>query len=359
MIRLAQIIETFEAEFIAQYQHALLPGHYQALSAIKHCRSSASHLLQARCDSCQHTALVPHSCGHRSCPHCQHHESEQWLQRQLHKQLPVNYFLLTFTLPREFRTLAWQHQRIVYDQMLRCSWETVQTFAANDPQLSGCAGAISVLHTHSRRLDYHPHVHLVVPAGCVDQKARRWRTKRSQFLFPQRALAKVFRAKLLDALTRQGLALPLHYPRNWVVDVKSVGSGDKALIYLGRYLYKGVISEKDIIACREGQVTYRFRNSKTQRYDYRTVPGARFLWLVIQHVLPRGLRRTRNHGFLHANSKHLIKLLQWLLGFCPMPLPLKKRPALTCRCCGGAMGVVKTRLPPLISPEPRTGTVLM
>jgi hypothetical protein len=240
---------------------------------------------------------MPHSCGHRNCPHCQHHESQQWLERQLKKQLPAEYFLVTFTLPAELRPLAWAHQRVLYSLMTRCSWETVRTFSENDKQLQGTPGAITVLHTHSRRLDYHPHVHLLMPAAAIDGEKKLWRSKGgkkakrnnpSGYLFNHKALAKVFRAKMLDAIRQQGLELPLSYPETWVVDVKSVGTGQKALVYLGRYLYRGVIQEKDILACKDGKVTFRYQNSKTKQMETRTVPGARFLWLILQHVLPKG-----------------------------------------------------------------------
>ena len=131
-------------------------------------------------------------------------------------------------------------------------------------------------------------------------------------------MAKVFRAKLLDAITQEGLELPVRYPETWVVNVKSVGSGDKALVYLGRYLYKGVIQEKDIIACKEGLVSFRYQDSKTKKRQTRTLPGAQFLWLILQHVLPKGFRRTRNFGFLHANSKRVWALLQELLRLNPL-----------------------------------------
>jgi hypothetical protein len=294
MILLSSLIETFESEFLSQYEQALLPGHRRALDAMKACRTSLSPRMQTQCPACDHRVFVPHSCGHRHCPHCQHHESQQWLERQLRQRVPADYFLLTFTLPAELRSLAWQHQRTLYDLMIRCSWETVRTFSHNDKQLQGMPGAIAVLHTHSRRLDYHPHVHLVMPAAAVDGTQRRWRTKRKSkqtgqpYLFNHKALAKVFRAKMIDALTREGLRLPARYPEKWVVDCKSVGSGEKALVYLGRYLYRGVIQEKDILSCESGQVTFRYREAKTQRMKTRTLPGVQFLWLILQHVLPKG-----------------------------------------------------------------------
>ncbi len=144
MILLSFIIQSFEAELLANYQNTMRPSQRKALAAMKQCRTSQSPVMQAQCDDCQHQVFVPHSCGHRNCPHCQHHESQQWLERQFKKQVPAEYFLLTFTLPKEFRALAWQHQRTLYSLLTRCSWETVKLFTENDTQLQGSAGAISV-----------------------------------------------------------------------------------------------------------------------------------------------------------------------------------------------------------------------
>ena len=267
------------------------------------------------------------------------------------KQLPAEYFLLTFTLPAEFRALAGAHQSLVYDSLLRCSWETVHLFSQNDKQLAGTPGAIAVLHTNTRRLDYHPHVHLVMPAAAVNGKQNRWRTKRRAkakggYLFNHKALAKVFRAKMLAAIDAAGLSLPCRYPTQWVVDCKSVGSGEKALIYLGRYLYRGVIREQDILACKDGQVSFRYRNAKTGKMEQQTVSGADFLWLVIQHVLPKGFRRARNFGFLHPNCKRLIALLHVLLKFVPYQAAtwIKQRPPILCACCGAVMKIVRTKI---------------
>jgi hypothetical protein len=367
MIRLATVIDTFESDFLAQYRHKLNAGHLRALSAMKRCRTQASLKMQVKCQGCEHQALVPHSCGHRHCPHCQHHESQQWLERQISKQVPAEYFLLTFTLPAEFRPIFQAHQTVLYDLLMRASWETVRTFSQNDRQLQGTPGAIAVLHTNTRRLDYHPHVHLVMPAGAIDGERKRWRTKRSgrgskspkqagqakgNYLFNHKALAKVFRAKILAGIEAAGLRLPVRHSEKWVVDCKSVGTGEKALIYLGRYLYRGVIREKDIVACGNGQVTFRYRDAKTAKIELRTVSGAQFLWLVLQHVLPKGLRRARNFGFLHPNCKRLIALLHVLLKFLParMAAVLKERPSFLCPCCGAAMKVVRTRLRPMPVP---------
>jgi len=351
MIRLAKVIETFEADFVAQYRNRLTSAHYRALTALQQCRTDASPMMQVKCTGCDHQKLVPHSCGHRHCPHCQHHESQQWLERQLKKQVPAEYFLLTFTLPAELRALTWAHQSVVYALLMQCCWETVRTFSQNEKQLQGTPGAIAVLHTNTRALDFHPHVHLVMPAAALDGTRRQWRTKRPRkakagYLFNHKALAKVFRAKMLAAIEAAGLRLPPRHPETWVVDCKSVGNGDKALIYLGRYLYRGVIAEKDIVECGNGQVRFRYRNARSGKRESRTVSGAHFLWLVLQHVLPKGFRRARNFGFLHPNCKRLIALLHLMLKFDPGQAAswFKKRAPILCTCCGAVMVIAKTRI---------------
>jgi len=362
MIRLASIIDTFESAFLVHYRERLRPEHTRALAAMKLCRTQVSPKMQAICTQCDHHTLVPHSCGHRHCPHCQHHESEQWIERQLAKQVPAEYFLITFTLPAQFRPLAWAHQGTVYDLLMRCAWETLRTFSQNDRALRGVPGAIAVLHTNTREHAFHPHVHLVMPAAALDGERRRWRTK-AGYLFDHKALAKVFRAKMLAGIQAAGLTLPARYPQQWVVDCKSVGTGKPALIYLGRYLYRGVIREDDILACDNGQVRYRLRNAKTGRLEQRTVPGADFLWLILQHVLPKGFRRARNFGFLHPNCKRLIALLQVVLKFDPGPITqwLKQRAPILCACCGALMTIVRTQIRPahctrIITPIPTQGT---
>ncbi len=233
---------------------------------------------------------------------------------------------------------------------MRCAWETVHRFSQNDRQLQGTPGAIAVLHTHSRRLDFHPHVHLVVPAAAVDAAKQRWRCKRrgknGTCLFNAKAVAKVFRAKMLAAIEAAGIPLPARYPQEWVAHCKSVGTGQKALIYLGRYLYRGGIREQDIVACENGRVSFRYRNAETSKLQRRTLAGTDFLWLIVQHVLPKGFRRARNYGFLHANCKRLIGLLHLLLRFDPARFtpPHQQRPPMLCSCCGAVMAIVRTRI---------------
>lgn len=310
--------------------------------------------MQAECGGCTHQFVVPHSCGHRNCPHCQSHESQRWIERQVQKLVPGDYFMITFTLPAELRPLARANQRAIYGLFMQCAWDTVRTFSQSDKKLQGTPGA--VLHTHSRALDFHLHTHMVIPAAAFDNKRHVWRTKKARYLFNHKALAKVFRAKMLEGIKQAGLSLPDYYPGKWVADVKNVGTGEKALVYLGRYLYRGVVREKDILACENGLVTYRYQNSKTKKIERRTVGGVAFLRLILQHVLPKGFRRARNFGFLHPNSKRLVQRVQLLLKVIPGTVAdTLKRPALRCPCCGGEMKIVRTRIKPLFARQFASG----
>ena len=356
MIALATIIERFEAEYLRQYGSCSLPSHRNALAAMKRCRTQLAPRMLAHCGACDRERVVPHSCGHRNCPHRQAHKSQAWIERQLQRQVPVSYFMLTFTVPAELRELAWQHQSWFYAKLFECAWDTVNTFSHNDKKLQGKPGAVAVLHTHTRRLDYHPHVHLVMPAAALDDKGKLWRVKCAKasnglrqdkpYLFNHTALAKVFWGKLLAAVRQAGLPLPAGLPEKWVLDCKYVGSGEKALVYLGRYLYRGVIQEKDILRCADGRVSFRYRDAKTGKMQVRTLSGAAFLWLLLQHVLPKGFRRARNFGFLHPNSKRLIALLHLVLKVVPPSVQawVKLRPTLRCPCCGEAMQIVRRRM---------------
>jgi hypothetical protein len=194
-------------------------------------------------------------------------------------------------------------------------------------------GAHAVLHTHSRRLDFHPHVHLIVPAGAIHQQQTRkeprtgsqrtWQWKGRGYLFPAANLARVFRAKWLVGMRRAGLRLNAPIPKDWVVDCKSVGSGQKALVYLGRYLYRGTQPEKDILSDRDGPITFRIRDNRGAE-RIQNLPGAEFLGMLLRHVLPKRFRPAA-----------------WQQ---PEPWRPALRPSIRCPHCRGAMAIIAVRV---------------
>ncbi len=278
-MELSTLIAEYGERLVQRHGTRLLPGHRRALQAMAQCRTRAGAQMLVQCSGCAHRQWRAHSCGHRSCPHCQNHEASQWLARQREKLLPVEYFLVTFTLPAELRRVAFAHQRVVYDALLGAAADTLKAFGLNPKHLGATLGMSAVLHTHSRRLDYHPHVHVVVPGGGIDVTRRQWKRTRYQYLFNAFALAKVFRAKFLDAVTQAGLPLPIGVPSNWVVDCTQAGNGEPALKYLSRYLYRGVIAEHHIVDNTDGEVTFRYTESASGQIQARTLPGEEFLWL--------------------------------------------------------------------------------
>ncbi len=349
MILLSSVIAEFESQFLSKYKTSVLPSHKNAISAMKRCRNEFSPQMLAHCTNseCSNLAYIPHSCGHRNCPHCQHHESQQWIENQLKKLVPAQYYLLTFTLPFQFRQVTWLNQTEMYNLLFLCVKKVLKEFTQNDKKLEGEPGLIMVLHTHSRELNYHPHIHVVMPGASIDKKKKLWRVKSTKYIFNYKALAVVFRATLLNAMDAGNLPLPTNYPEKWVVNCKSVGKGEKALIYLGKYLYKGVIQEKDILKCANSKVTFRYINSNTGEFQIKTVNGEDFLWLLMRHVLPKGFRRVRNYGFLHPCSKRLIMLLQLLQNLNPVNIlrQLKQKPRIICKCCGSPMKIIQTMIP--------------
>jgi len=248
--------------------------------------------------------------------------------------------MVTFTLPCELRALVWRHQTTLYNLLFTTVVGTIKDFGLNPKQLDAEMGMTAVLHTHSRRLDYHPHLHVVVPGGGVNKTTKQWKKTRGKFLFNKTALAKVFRARLLTAIKAADLALPGKLPDKWVVHCKHVGKGAPALKYLSRYLYRGVISEKNIIANQNGNVTFTYMDSNTGQSRYRTLKGKDFLWLVLQHVLPKGFRRVRDYGFLHGNARKFLVLIQLTLKVMITIRPVRPRPVFSCPRCQSPMRIL-------------------
>ena len=197
-------------------------------------------------------------------PACQHQTNNQWLDRQRQKLLPVDYYMVTFTLPRELRQFVWHHQQWAYQAMMKAALETLQSFYQRDKKLGNDAGFTAVLHTHSRRLEFHPHIHFIAPGGGFDEKHSIWKQKSGKYLFKEQNLATVFRGKFIAAMMAAGFYIPDKTPKSWIVDCENVGKGEPALIYLARYLYRGVLNEKNIISYKNGKVTFRYKDSKTK-----------------------------------------------------------------------------------------------
>ena len=340
-LRLADLVRDGLPDLQAQYAARLTHAHRQALHAILGCRTGAFGERLMHCPDCAHRLCAPRSCGHRSCPQCQHHTASAWLAGQQAKLLPLQYFMITFTLPDGLRAVALQQPKSVYQALFAAAAATLKRFGLNHRQLQAQTGFTAVLHTHNRRLDYHPHLHVVMPASGIEPRRRQWRKLSGRYLFNGKQLARVFRAKMLAALSDAGVRLPVGLPATWVVHCTRVGKGLPALQYLSRYLYRGVIREQDIVDYDREQrtVTFRYQDARTRRSAQRTMGLVDFLWQLLRHVLPTGFRRVREYGFLHANAKRLLMLVQLVLRVRIPPRPTRQPRSITCPLCGAAMAM--------------------
>jgi len=349
MIAMTSIIERYQSKFQVRYSQRITRQQIKAMNAVQTCRTARYGSMALICDNCDWLSARHHACGNRACHQCQHHETSRWLHRQQQKLLPVNYFMVTFTLPAELRGITARHQKVFYNLLMDCAHSTLKTFAGNHPGLDSGVGMTAVLHTHTRRLDYHPHVHIIVPAVTVNQLRNQCSKLRGDYLFNAFALAKVFRAKFIEGMIKRGYSVPSSNPSKWVADCRLVGKGLPALKYLSRYLYRGVISEKNILSDDGQQVTFGYVESKTGLYKTRTVPGEDFLWLVYQHVLPKGYRRVRDYGYLHGNAKATLLKIQRAFNVSITRPPEITRPAYHCKNCGGELRIVTFIRPGLLS----------
>jgi hypothetical protein len=335
----ASIAQHYLTRFKSRHGAATTTEQWSALNAILGCRTDQYEQMLLSCQNCPWQSSCYRSCGHRACNQCQNHNSTQWLERQTAKLLPVEYFMVTFTLPAELRGLAKSNQKLMYSLLFDCAKSTVNKFGHNDKGLAAELAATAVLHTHSRTLDYHPHVHLIVPGGGINNKRNEWRKLKGKYLFNGNQLAAVFRGRMLAAMAQAGLSYH-NTPEKWVAQCKRVGRGLPALQYLSRYLYRGVISNHNIIDDDGELVTFKYKDSATKQTKTRKMKGEDFVALVLQHTLPKGFRRARDYGFLHGNAKRLLKTVQWVLQVSVPKLHKIQRPKFICRLCQSPMSVV-------------------
>jgi len=341
-MRLADLVVAGMPALLSKYGNKITAHQRHALQAIIDCRTGALGSTLMRCDDCNQQQLRHRSCGHRSCPQCQHHSNQAWLERQQARLLPVSYFMVTFTLPAQLRAVAYANPVIFYNTLFKVSLGVLNTFANNDQQLDGDLGACGILHTNNRQLDYHPHIHFIVPGCAVNRRRKQWRKLKGDYLFNGKKLARVFRARILDAMNQLALPLPDGLPEKWNVQCKHVGKGLPAIKYLSRYLYRGVINEKDLIQydTHQNTITFGYRHSKSGQYRTRKLPLCDFLWRITMQVLPRGFRRVRDFGLLHGNARSRMILLQVLLHVHVLPPIPKTVSGYNCRVCKVAMRII-------------------
>jgi len=312
---LAEILQEQGDRYRKRYGNRMLPSHRQAMRDLERCRtvSLGGHIYS--CPECGQVEFQYHSCRNRHCPKCQGRKGEEWLEKQQDLLLPVPYFLLTFTLPDSLRDLARSQQRLFYSTLFRTSAAAAQKLAQDPDYVGGQIGMVGVLHTWGRDLTYHPHVHYLVPSGGMDGNGE-WLPVRNNFLFPVKALSKIFRAKFRDALQGEDCFedIPAHvWRKDWVVHCKQVGRGLGALKYLAPYIFRVAISNRRIVRFDGGNVTYLYKPRGKKTFKRSTLAAEEFIRRFLQHVLPRGFVKVRYYGFLSSAVRPKLNVLRQFL----------------------------------------------
>jgi hypothetical protein len=307
---LADIVRQAGPAYLAARAGRVSAAQRRALTDIADCRTAAMGGTVLRCDTCGAMTYHYHSCRNRHCPTCQEDRAQDWLARTQARLLPCDHYLLTFTLPSELRPVARQHPRIVYDALLREAAAAVLALAADRQRIGGTPGILAVLHTWSRTLEYHPHVHLLVTlvtAGGLATDRTTWiKPAHARFLMPGYALSPVFRAKMRAALTRAGLTAvidPRVWERRWTVHIQSIGTGQHAALYLSRYIYRVALTDQRIERVTEDRVTFKYTHASTGDTRRVTLPVHCFLDRFLGHVLPRGFAKVRSYGLLSPGRR--------------------------------------------------------
>jgi Putative transposase/Transposase zinc-binding domain len=354
-----EIFRTHGPHYLARFGSAMPHSHKKVVEAIMGCRTETNGCVLYQCEDCAEAHLVPRCCGNRHCPGCQQHKAYAWLARQLERQLPTHYFMLTFTVPEPLRPFIRRHQRIAYGALFDTSASSIKKLAA-DPKRLGAdtPGFFGVLHTWGRCLQYHPHIHYVVPGGAFDSQTRYWHASSTAFFLPVRALSIIFRSKFRDAMAEAGLLqeIPAHVWRiDWNVNCQPVGQAEASLKYLARYVFKVAISERRIVGVDTTHVRFQYRQVNSNRVRIMRLPIREFLHRFLQHVLPAGFMKVRHYGFLSPSCsmpieevKARIEMARGFVAHAPevnVETPAPK----CCRHCGGRLRYQRMILPPRAS----------
>ena len=317
------------------------------LELIRQCRTGAFGSHKERCTGCGHTKVHYNSCGNRHCPNCQGVNRERWLLKRAEDLLPIAYFHGVFTVPRELRSLFLYNKKALYKLLFRCVWETIQRFAKDPRQkMEAKTGMIAILHTWNQKMEYHPHLHCILPSGGIDVDGN-WKSSRGKddFLFSVQALSDTFKKKFLILLTdlyKKGmLRIPARsslwnspaafyktkralYDSKWVVyNKRSFDGTTQVMEYLGRYTHRIAISNYRILKVTATHVTFGYLDRDKQKTRNLTLTGEAFIVRFLQHVLPKGFTKIRHYGFLSTRSKKvdLSKIREVLGAATPEKVP--------------------------------------
>lgn len=283
----------------------------RTLSAVMRCRTAGLGGHIDVCTECGTIRISYNSCRNRHCPKCQGNKREQWIRAREGELLPVPYFHLVFTLPDLLNPLSMHKPKKVYDTLFETAWSTIKTFSKDEKHLGAKTGMISILHTWGQTLTLHPHLHCIVPGGGLKEDGF-WKSAKSKgkYLFPVKAMSKVFRAKFIESLKNKITDLEKNlvnklFEKNWVVYAKRpFGNPSSVIEYLGRYTHKIAISNHRLLSVENGKVTFSYKDyRKEAKKQNMTLDAMEFIRRFSLHILPKRFVRIRHYGILSSTVK--------------------------------------------------------
>ena len=306
---LAEIITSYGKQFLQTYPQRIQV--LKTLRAITQCRTSALGGHKSQCTCCGHERYSYNSCRNRHCPKCQTVNREKWIWNREKELLPVPYYHIVFTLPDHLNQLAIENAKEVYDSLFTSAWDTLKTFFADPKHLGAKSGMTAVLHTWGQTMNLHPHVHCIVPAGGITPTGK-WKPSKGngKYLFPQKAMAKVFRAKFMASIRSKDIEVSPAIARklfktDWIVYAKQPFFGPKQVIeYLGRYTHKIAISNHRLLNIDHGKVSFSYKDYRHgDKIKKMPLNATEFLRRFCLHILPHGYMRIRHYGILSSRNK--------------------------------------------------------
>jgi hypothetical protein len=355
MTSIHEIFTTFGPEYLQRYRNRMPKTHRKVIDAVMACRTEACGIAFYQCDSCAEPLQFFRSCGNRHCPTCQYNKTQQWLKKQIERQLPGHHFLITFTVPEPWRSFMRQNQRVAYSALFKASSDAIKKLALDPKHIGGdLPGFFGVLHTWGRTLQYHPHIHYIVSGGALFSSDGSWHPSRIDFFLPVKALSVIFRAKFRDLMKQANLfdqIPPDAWKIAWNVNCQPVGSSQATLKYLAPYVFKVAISNSRIVRVQERTVLIRYRKPHSERPQILTLDVMEFIRRFLQHVLPTGFMKIRYYGFMNPNCAVSLDRIRGLIelsyGFAvDLPLPEVDPPhRSSCPTCGGLLKF-RSVLPP-------------
>lgn len=273
------------------------------------------------CNHCGFTKQAYNSCHNRHCPKCQFLKQEQWVDKLKGRLIPGRYFHLVFSIPHLLNPLFYINQQLCYKLLFAASSEALRNAGTNPSFLGAETGAVAVLHTWGQTLSYHPHIHMLVPAGGLSEDGTEWVNTSKKFFVPVKALSKMFRGILIRLLKKHwdnnGLRIPEGFPefgelkeklylKNWnVYSKKALGGVNSVLDYLGRYTHRVAISNNRLVKIENDEVTFKYKNyRKRGKQETMVISCNEFARRFVMHILPKGFYKIRYYGILAtANIK--------------------------------------------------------